>query len=49
MASAEQAMDGWWDSDGHRKNILRDGSEYGGMGYYQCEDGRWYFTQLFGQ
>ena len=49
MGAAKKAMEGWWDSPGHKANILSDNKSHGSVGYYLCEDGRYYFTGLFGK
>ena len=49
MGAAEVAMKGWWKSDGHRANILSDASSHASVGYFLCEDGRYYFTGMFGK
>jgi uncharacterized protein YkwD len=43
--SAEGAMDQWMGSDGHRNNILSDGSDEMGVGF--CDDNLW--VQVFGR
>jgi uncharacterized protein YkwD len=43
---ATQAMDGWIDSPGHRKNLEGD-FDLIGVGVIQASDGSYYFTQLF--
>lgn len=45
--SPEQVMDGWMNSDGHRANILNKNYKNIGIGYYQDENGRNYWVQLF--
>ena len=46
--SAEQVMEGWMNSPGHRANILNTGFSEIGVGCYRGSDGRLYWTQLFG-
>ena len=45
--SAEQVMNGWMNSDGHRANILNENFKNIGVGYYQNENGRNHWVQLF--
>jgi uncharacterized protein YkwD len=47
-ASAKTAMTGWWESPGHKANILSKDANKGGVGYYVCPNGNTYFTALFG-
>ena len=47
-SSAEQVMEGWMNSPGHRANILNAGFLEIGVGCYRGSDGRLYWTQLFG-
>lgn len=44
---AGSAVDGWMDSPGHRKNILRAAFVETGMGAFVTEDRRVYLTQVF--
>ncbi|MGM0555732.1 MAG: CAP domain-containing protein [Myxococcota bacterium] len=43
QGSAEQVMNSWMNSDGHRRNILNDGSNEIGVGFYNN-----YWVQVFG-
>ena len=43
---AAHAVQGWINSEGHRRNIVGD-FNLTGMGVYQNDAGRYYFTQLF--
>ena len=43
----EQVMNGWMNSDGHRANILNENFKNIGVGYYQDENGRNHWVQLF--
>ncbi|HYH03450.1 MAG TPA: CAP domain-containing protein [Bacillota bacterium] len=43
---AANAVEGWIKSEGHRKNIEGD-YNLTGMGVFQNDSGRYYFTQLF--
>src|SRR3954453_11734571 len=45
--SAEQFMDLWMNSAGHKANILRAGFTLVGVGGVQPSNGRWYATQDF--
>lgn len=45
--SPEQVMTGWMNSDGHRANILNENFKNIGVGYYQDENGRNHWVQLF--
>ena len=45
--SAVQVMDSWMNSDGHRANILNANFKNLGVGYYQDENGRNHWVQLF--
>ncbi|HEY0014846.1 MAG TPA: CAP domain-containing protein [Longimicrobium sp.] len=48
MATAEQFVDGWMKSPGHRANILTREWETTGVGVFAAQDGTVYATQLFG-
>lgn len=41
-------MNGWMNSEGHRKNILHKGYTEIGLGIARGEDGAYYYTQVFG-
>lgn len=41
-------MDGWMNSDGHRKNILNERLKTVGIGYVENSEGRPYWVQNFG-
>lgn len=45
---AQQAVEGWQNSPGHRQNILGDFSQTG-IGIAQDDQGQYYFTQIFVQ
>ncbi|MCI8441813.1 MAG: hypothetical protein HFG27_04690 [Provencibacterium sp.] len=45
--SAEEVMESWMNSPGHRANILREEYTEIGVGCYQDTTGRLYWTQLF--
>ena len=45
--AAQAAMDGWMNSDGHRKNIQNASYGRTGIGVYRSSNGRVYFTQVF--
>ena len=45
--SAEEVMETWMNSSGHRANILREEYTEIGVGCYQDASGRLYWTQLF--
>lgn len=45
-STPEAVVQGWMDSDGHRANILNDGYQYIGIGYYKVGNTA-YWTQLF--
>lgn len=45
--SPEEVMKGWMNSEGHRANILNSKYTKIGVGHYQDENGRNYWTQLF--
>ena len=48
-SSAAQVMQGWMNSDGHRRNILNCSYNEVGVGYYLAGTGyRHYWTQVFG-
>jgi len=47
QTTPEKAMQGWMDSDGHRRNILKEKYTAIGVGIYQGQDGKLYWTQLF--
>ncbi|MGP4071757.1 CAP domain-containing protein [Piscibacillus sp. B03] len=44
--SPEQVMDGWMNSEGHRKNILQDSFTHIGVGFIK-DNGTYYWTQMF--
>ncbi|MBS1792336.1 MAG: CAP domain-containing protein [Acidobacteria bacterium] len=44
---AERAVIGWMNSDGHRRNILRDNWSETGIGIAVSTAGKFYFTQVF--
>ncbi len=46
--TAAEVMDSWINSEGHRKNILRESSSQIGIGCYE-HNGVKYWTQLFGE
>jgi uncharacterized protein YkwD len=41
-------MNGWMNSEGHRKNILHKGYTEIGLGIARGSDGAYYYTQVFG-
>ena len=43
----KEVMNGWMNSDGHRANILNANYRKLGVGYYQDENGRNHWVQLF--
>ncbi len=45
--SAEEVMDGWMNSSGHRANIMNKNYKNIGVGYYQDARGVKYWVQLF--
>ena len=45
--NAEQAINAWWNSEGHRRTMLNEQYEKFGVGCYQGEDGAIYWVQLF--
>ena len=45
--SAEQVVEAWMNSDGHRKNILNPAYGNIGVGVYQDSNGKFYWVQLF--
>ncbi len=45
--SAEQVMNAWMNSSGHRANIMNPNYTSIGIGYYQTDSGVQYWTQLF--
>ena len=45
--TAEEVMDGWMNSEGHRANILNPNFTHIGIGYVQGGDHGTYWTQLF--
>ena len=44
----EAVVEAWMDSPDHKKNLLRAGAEYLGVGVWQDTDGILYWVQLFG-
>jgi uncharacterized protein YkwD len=49
QSNAAEALRGWMDSPGHRKNILNPGYTELGTGYAVDRAGRPYFVQVFGR
>lgn len=47
-STVENTHINWMESDGHRENIEREGMDVVGYGWFPCEDGRMYWTGLFG-
>jgi uncharacterized protein YkwD len=47
MESAQVIMAEWWESEGHKNNILRTDATKGGVGRYKCPNGKFYYTALF--
>ncbi|WP_194840794.1 S-layer homology domain-containing protein [Filobacillus milosensis] len=45
--SAASVVEGWMNSEGHRKNILNGSFTHIGIGYYKDENGRPYYVQMF--
>lgn len=45
--NASEVMSGWMNSSGHRANILNGNFENIGIGIYQSEGGRLYYSQVF--
>lgn len=45
--SAEEVMDTWMNSSGHRKNILNENYTRIGVGIYEASDGNTYWVQVF--
>jgi uncharacterized protein YkwD len=48
MASARKAMTEYWKSPEHKSAILNQKRTKGGVGHYQCPDGRIYYGAIFG-
>ncbi len=46
QTTPEQVMNGWMNSDGHRKNILSSNFTHIGVGYVES-NGQTYWTQMF--
>ena len=44
---AAVAVNGWMNSDGHRRNILNTQFTHAGLGVARSERGTWFFTQVF--
>jgi uncharacterized protein YkwD len=44
---ADVAVQGWMDSDGHRRNLLNSRFTVTGIGLARAGDGTWFATQLF--
>ena len=47
QTSPEQVMNGWMNSEGHRKNILSPNFTQIGVGIAKNAEGRLYWTQQF--
>ncbi len=47
QTSAEQVMNDWMNSSGHRANILSESFKNIGVGLYVDDSGRYHWTQLF--
>jgi uncharacterized protein YkwD len=48
MASARKAMTSYWESPEHKSAILNKDRTKGGVGHYQCPDGKIYHGAIFG-
>jgi uncharacterized protein YkwD len=44
---AHVAVEGWMNSDGHRRNLLDPGFSLTGIGVARARNGTWYATQIF--
>ena len=47
QTTAKEVMNDWMNSAGHRENILNENFTKIGVGVYQGDDGRLYWTQMF--
>jgi uncharacterized protein YkwD len=47
--SAEEIVNGWLKSEGHRKNLLNPDVTDIGLGVAKNAKGEWYYTQVFGK
>jgi uncharacterized protein YkwD len=45
--SMKDVMVAWWNSPGHQANMLKDEMNTVSCGYYECEDGKTYYTCMF--
>lgn len=45
--SAQDVADGWYNSEGHRENMLNDLYSYGAIACYKAENGNYYWVNLF--
>lgn len=46
-SSPKAAFDSWWNSSGHKDNMLKEKFETTGVGCYQAENGKLYWVQIF--
>jgi uncharacterized protein YkwD len=46
-SAAAESMQQWFDSSGHLANIMGNYAEVG-YGFFKCDDGRVYWTGLYG-
>ena len=44
-----KSMTQWYNSDGHRKNLMNPSYTKVGYGFHRCGDGRVYWTGLYGK
>lgn len=47
QSSAQEVMDAWMNSEGHRANILKEDFKYLGVGITKDSNGTYYWTQMF--
>lgn len=47
-SAPDESMTQWYNSDGHRKNLLNAAYTKVGYGFVRCYDGRVYWTGLYG-
>lgn len=45
--SEKKVMVAWYESPGHKANIMNGKYNAGGVGYYECPDGKVYYTAMF--
>jgi hypothetical protein len=48
MSGCKKAMEQWWESPGHKANMIADDATLNGVGYHECGNGEKMYTQILG-